>query len=86
MLLPNSKAHSAIAPQKPSTIAATAQRSGQGKALRTAMRGALIVSRRRRSLKRIQGTAVAKLNHTAEKKAAARDLCGFSCIGCKRLL
>ena len=45
MPLPSSKVHNAIAPQNPSTIATTAQRSGQGMALRTFMRGALIVSR-----------------------------------------
>jgi hypothetical protein len=36
-----------MAAQKPKTIARTTQRNGQGKALRTAMRGALTVKRRR---------------------------------------
>jgi hypothetical protein len=42
-----------MAAQKPNTIAAPAQLSGQGMALRTAMRGALIVRRRRSSRSRI---------------------------------
>ena len=41
-----------MAPQNPSMIAATAQRSGQGMELRTAMRGALTVSLRRNNLNR----------------------------------
>jgi len=45
-------------------MAATAHRRGQGKALRTATRGALMVSRRRRSLKRMipwqRGASIAK--------------------------
>ena len=43
-----------MAAQKPSMIATPAQRRGQGIALRTAMRGALMVRRRRSSLKRIE--------------------------------
>ena len=51
MSLPNSKAHSAMAAQNPSTERAPAQRSGQGMALRTAIRGALMVRRRRSSFR-----------------------------------
>jgi hypothetical protein len=46
-----------MAAQKPSMIAATAQRSGQGMALRTDMRGALMVSLRRSNLNRTGGTS-----------------------------
>ena len=46
-----------MAAQKPSMMAATAQRSGQGMALRTAMRGALMVSLRRNNLNRIGWTS-----------------------------
>jgi hypothetical protein len=42
-----------MAPQKPSTMAIAAQRSGQGSELRTFMRGALMVSRRRSSFQRM---------------------------------
>jgi hypothetical protein len=47
MSLPNSKAHKPIDAQKPNTIATIAQRKGHGNALRTAIRGALMVKRRR---------------------------------------
>ena len=55
--LPRSKAHKAMAPQKPSTIAAPAHCSGHGMALRTFILGALIVSRRLSSLKRMDEDA-----------------------------
>jgi hypothetical protein len=42
-----------MAAQNPKTIAATTQRNGHGNALRTAMRGALMVNRRRRRRKRM---------------------------------
>ena len=44
MSLPNSKAHSAKAAEKPNIKATTAQRNGHGRWLRTIMRGALIDS------------------------------------------
>ena len=72
MLLPNSNAHSAMAPQKPSTMAAATQRSGHGIALRTAMRGALMVRRRRSSLKRI---GYLELDNTVEKKSRDKRTC-----------
>jgi hypothetical protein len=77
MPLPNSNAHRAMAAQNPNTMAATAHRRGQGKALRTATRGALMVSRRRRSLKRMipwqRGASIAK----TEKAAPGVNLGGF---------
>jgi hypothetical protein len=42
-----------MAAQKPSTSASTAQRNGQGRAVRTDMRGALTVRRRRIKRSRI---------------------------------
>src|SRR5215208_7678456 len=67
MLLPNSNAHRPMAAQNPRTTAAATHRSGQGMALRTAIRGALIVRRRRSSRKRIA-------QQYSQKKAAARKL------------
>jgi hypothetical protein len=63
-------------------MAANAQRNGQGNALRTAMRGALMVKRRRRSLKRIPtGTADALKSSGStiqpRKKPQQEDLRGF---------
>ena len=55
MSLPNSKAHSASAAEKPNTSAITAQRSGHGRWLRTITRGALIDRRRRNSFQRMRG-------------------------------
>ena len=56
MSLPNSKAQSASAAEKPNTSASTAQRSGHGRWLRTIMRGALIDSRRRSNFQRMDAT------------------------------
>ena len=63
------------------TIATTAQRRGQGMALRTAMRGALIVRRLLNSLKRIW--AVSRQNRQMKKPQQA-NLCGFVVAGKKR--
>jgi hypothetical protein len=43
-----------MAAQNPKTTAIKTQRNGQGRALRTDMRGALMVSRRRNNRKRIK--------------------------------
>jgi hypothetical protein len=55
MSLPNSKAHKARAAENPSISASTAQRKGQGRWLRTIMRGALTDRRRRSSFQRMVG-------------------------------
>jgi hypothetical protein len=71
-------------------MAARAQRKGQGMALRTAMRGALMVSRRRSSLKRIPtSTAVAVVFEAqpySREKSRSKMTCAALGIGCKQLL
>jgi hypothetical protein len=63
----------AMAAQKPSTIAMIAQRNGQGMALRTAMRGALMV-RRRRSRRKRMGK---RMMPQTTKPQQVLNLCGF---------
>jgi hypothetical protein len=66
MSLPNSNAHSPIAAQNPNTMASIAQRKGHGKALRTDMRGALMVRRRRSRRKRMISIAERRMQKTAQ--------------------
>jgi hypothetical protein len=55
-----------MAAQKPATMASTAQRNGQGKALRTAMRGALTVKRRINNRSRIGEFSASKSKQPPE--------------------
>src|SRR3954462_14946261 len=72
MSLPNSKAHSDSAAEKPSASANTAQRSGQGRWLRTITRGALIDMRLRSNFQRILGGPVVCRSADCRKTKAAR--------------
>jgi hypothetical protein len=63
-----------MAAQNPNTKATIAQRNGQGNALRTAMRGALMVRRRRKSRNRTEMVPL------ETKKPPKRCQGGFSAI------
>lgn len=68
MLLPNSKAHRAMAAHRPKNTASTIQRRGQGMALRIATRGALTVSLRRSSLSRMRQPSSKKRSPNAKNR------------------
>jgi hypothetical protein len=68
-----------MAAEKPSITAPIIQRTGHGKALRTAIRGALMVRRRRnrRSFKAKRGVNARVPYCARNKKAAERGRSGF---------
>jgi hypothetical protein len=81
MSLPNSKAHRPKAAEKPSANAPTAQRKGQGKALRTLMRGELTVSlRSKRRIRMVQfGVRIERILDHKAKTAFKQHLKAVFC-------